>query len=189
LLGGSGMWGRVPGWLDQCGITEFLDEFFDSGPVGPYRIYFRNIGTLFRCWQPIENTVFPPASHRCPGALHRIVIRGAERKAIFKDGTDREDFIERLSSLLQEMDVDTIGRYRSVRGHRRCVPLSWHRRKELARRFNVDRSAINRATHRVSRDPELLSATKTIQREPELEINQHWNNVIYWNNYRIYFRE
>ena len=44
---------------------------------------------------------------------------------------------------------------------------------EVARRFNVDRSAISRATQRVSRDPELLSATKTIQREPELERNQH----------------
>ena len=39
---------------------------------------------------------------------------------------------------------------------------------EVARRFNVDRSAISRATQRVSRDPELLSATKTIQRELEL---------------------
>jgi len=55
------------------------------------------------------------------GALHHIVIRWIER---FKDDTDREDFIERLSSLPQEMDADAIGRYRSVRGHRRCVPLS-----------------------------------------------------------------
>jgi hypothetical protein len=43
----------------------------------------------------------------------------------------------------------------------------------VARRFNVDRSAISRATQRVSRNLELLSATKTIQREPELERNQH----------------
>ena len=42
---------------------------------------------------------------------------------------------------------------------------------EVARRYNVDRSAISRATQRVSRNPELLSATKTIQREPELEKN------------------
>ncbi|MGB5618867.1 MAG: hypothetical protein WBM78_18650 [Desulfobacterales bacterium] len=45
--------------------------------------------------------------------------------------------------------------------------------KEVARRFNLDRSAISRATLRVIRDPELLAATKTIQREPELEKNQH----------------
>ena len=44
---------------------------------------------------------------------------------------------------------------------------------ELARRFNVDRSAISRATQRVSRDPELPAATKMIQRELELETNQH----------------
>jgi REP element-mobilizing transposase RayT len=37
-----------------------------------------------------------------PGALHHIVIRGIERKAIFEDNTDRKDFIETLSSLLQE---------------------------------------------------------------------------------------
>ena len=43
---------------------------------------------------------------------------------------------------------------------------------EVVRRFNVDRSAISRAALRVSRDPELLSATKTIQREFEFEKNQ-----------------
>jgi hypothetical protein len=45
--------------------------------------------------------------------------------------------------------------------------------KELTHRFNVDRSAISGATLRVSRDPELPAAINTIQREPELEINQH----------------
>ena len=34
---------------------------------------------------------------------------------------------------------------------------------KVTRRFNVDRSAISRATLMVSRDPELLSATKSIQ--------------------------
>jgi hypothetical protein len=43
--------------------------------------------------------------------------------------------------------------------------------KELARRFNLGRSAISRVTLRVSRDPELSAGTKTIQRE--LDINQH----------------
>ncbi len=38
-----------------------------------------------------------------PGALHHMVIRGIERKAIFEDDKDREDFLERLSGLLQEM--------------------------------------------------------------------------------------
>jgi REP-associated tyrosine transposase len=37
-----------------------------------------------------------------PGVLHHIVIRGIERRGIFEDDKDREDFIERLSGLLQE---------------------------------------------------------------------------------------
>jgi hypothetical protein len=37
-----------------------------------------------------------------PAALRHITIRGMERKGIFEDDTDREDFLERLSGLLQE---------------------------------------------------------------------------------------
>ncbi len=37
-----------------------------------------------------------------PGALHHIIIRGIERKRIFEDDKDREDFLERLSNLLDE---------------------------------------------------------------------------------------
>jgi hypothetical protein len=59
-----------------------------------------------------------------PGALHHIIVMGIERKAIFENDKDREDFIERLSRLLEETDADAIDRYRSVRGHRHCVPLS-----------------------------------------------------------------
>jgi len=31
-----------------------------------------------------------------PGALHHIIIRGIERKKIFKDDVDRNTFLERL---------------------------------------------------------------------------------------------
>ncbi len=31
-----------------------------------------------------------------PGALHPIIVRGIERKNIFKDDTDRDNFLERL---------------------------------------------------------------------------------------------
>lgn len=37
-----------------------------------------------------------------PGALHHIVIRGIERRNIFRDDKDRENFIDRLSGLLPE---------------------------------------------------------------------------------------
>ena len=91
-------------------------------------------GTKGRCFDvdnfggiPYFNHMPRRARIDVPGALHHIVMRGIERKAIFKDVKDREDFIERLSSLLQEMDAVAI---RSVRGLRHCVPLSWHRREK-----------------------------------------------------------
>ena len=37
-----------------------------------------------------------------PGVLHHIIIRGIERLAIFKDEYDRENFVERLSTLVPE---------------------------------------------------------------------------------------
>lgn len=37
-----------------------------------------------------------------PGALHHIIIRGIERKAIFKDNTDRENFLVRIGKLVSE---------------------------------------------------------------------------------------
>jgi len=37
-----------------------------------------------------------------PGVLHHIMIRGIERRNIFKDDTDREDFLARVARLLPE---------------------------------------------------------------------------------------
>jgi REP element-mobilizing transposase RayT len=40
-----------------------------------------------------------------PGALHHIIIRGIERKAIFKDNADRANFLERLGRILSETET------------------------------------------------------------------------------------
>ena len=37
-----------------------------------------------------------------PGILHHIMIRGIERRKIFRDAKDRESFLERLGNLLLE---------------------------------------------------------------------------------------
>jgi putative transposase len=34
-----------------------------------------------------------------PGALHHVIVRGIERKAIFKDDVDRSAFLERIGSI------------------------------------------------------------------------------------------
>ena len=44
-----------------------------------------------------------------PGALHHIIIRGIERKAIFKDGSDRENFLDRLGALVSESKTACYG--------------------------------------------------------------------------------
>jgi len=44
-----------------------------------------------------------------PGLLHHIMIRGIERRKIFNDDTDRENFIERLSILLPETKTQCYG--------------------------------------------------------------------------------
>jgi hypothetical protein len=41
------------------------------------------------------------ASLDAPGVLH-LIIRGIERRALFRDDFDRENFIERLSILVPE---------------------------------------------------------------------------------------
>lgn len=37
-----------------------------------------------------------------PGALHHIIFRGIERRNLFRDNTDRDDFTERLGTVLTE---------------------------------------------------------------------------------------
>jgi len=36
---------------------------------------------------------------QAPGALHHIIARGIERKRIFTDGVDRDNFLNRLGKL------------------------------------------------------------------------------------------
>ena len=40
-----------------------------------------------------------------PGALHHIIIRGIERRNIFKDSLDYHNFLGRLGSILSESET------------------------------------------------------------------------------------
>jgi hypothetical protein len=40
-----------------------------------------------------------------PGALHHIIIRGIERKAVLKDVADRDNFVERLGRIITETEL------------------------------------------------------------------------------------
>ncbi len=41
-----------------------------------------------------------------PGLIHHVIIRGIERRKIFRDNKDREDMIDRLSDLLPATNTD-----------------------------------------------------------------------------------
>ncbi len=45
-----------------------------------------------------------------PGLLHHVMIRGIERRKIFNDDTDRENFVERLSTLLNRKEKEGMAR-------------------------------------------------------------------------------
>ena len=40
-----------------------------------------------------------------PGALHHIIVRGIERRRIFSDDQDRDNFIERLGDIVTETET------------------------------------------------------------------------------------
>jgi putative transposase len=40
-----------------------------------------------------------------PGAIHHIIVRGIERKKIFRDDTDRDKFLKRLGAILFETET------------------------------------------------------------------------------------
>jgi REP element-mobilizing transposase RayT len=44
-----------------------------------------------------------------PGALHHIIIRGREHKAIFKDDDDRTEFVQRMESIFAESVMPYFG--------------------------------------------------------------------------------
>ena len=44
-----------------------------------------------------------------PGALHHIIVRGIEKKAIFRDVVDRKDFLKRLGAILIDTETSCYG--------------------------------------------------------------------------------
>ena len=60
---------------------------------------------MFQLTQPYDhiNRKFMPRLARldAPGASHHIMIRGIERRNIFKDDKDRDSFIEKLRDVVE----------------------------------------------------------------------------------------
>jgi len=74
-----------------------------SNEMGDVHKKIRNL-TNIRCF--INIPVMPRSARLdAPGTVHHIMIRGIERRRIFRDNKDRENFIKRLSVILPETDT------------------------------------------------------------------------------------
>jgi hypothetical protein len=54
-----------------------------------------------------DNRSFMPRLARlvAPGVLHHVIIRGIERRKIFKDNKDKDNFLDRPGTLLPETKI------------------------------------------------------------------------------------
>jgi len=41
-----------------------------------------------------------------PGLLHHVIVRGIEKRSVFLDDQDRQEFLSRFSQLLSETETD-----------------------------------------------------------------------------------
>ena len=88
-----------------------------------------------------------------PGALHHIVVRGIERRKIFYDDSDRDDFLEWLSAILGESCQRSIKVYqfeslKNVLPRHRELGIST---VELARRPNLAQPRVSQSVDRGER--------------------------------------
>ena len=74
-----------------------------------------------------------------PGALHHLIVRGVERKRIFRDDRDRDDFLNRLGNIFLETATP---RYAWALLPNHVHLLARTGRAELARRFGLTQAAV-----------------------------------------------
>jgi putative transposase len=74
------------------GLKRFSRTFLGDAPL-----YLDNL-------KIVCNKIKMPRQSRidAPGALHHVIMRGIEKKPIFRDDADRDNFIERLKNILKD---------------------------------------------------------------------------------------
>ena len=69
-----------------------------------------------------------------PGALHHIIVRGIERKPIFKDDADKDHLLERLGNILTDSEAPCFADIRHCRhwvGPSQQVEIVWEGAKSM----------------------------------------------------------
>ncbi len=88
------------------------------------------------------------------GILHYVMVRGIERRRIFREDEDREDFVSRLRMLSKEAATHQFRTFSGVR-----AKVAWELNRgygipmaEIARHVGVCTSAIANALGKVERE-------------------------------------
>jgi len=88
---------------DRCVVRNFLlsSEFFTPMMAGRSGTVMKFALSILS--HPLSASAMPrKARIDAPGALHHIICRGIERRKIFVDDADREEFIRRLTGVVNE---------------------------------------------------------------------------------------
>jgi predicted XRE-type DNA-binding protein len=89
-----------------------------------------------------------------PGAIHHIIVRGIERRSIFVDAQDYQNFLQRLGNLLTDSSTDCYARSRAVISIVAIEQMGFSG-ADVARVLNITPSAVSKLVLRARNDPAL----------------------------------
>ena len=85
-----------------------------------------------------------------PGTLHHVIVRGIERRPIFEDDRDHEDFLRRLGAVVEQGQAHCFARELGLPGGRlsemlRITPAGVHFATERGEELLEENSSLNKS--------------------------------------------
>ena len=101
-----------------------------------------------------------------PGALHHIIVRGIERRSIFVDTQDYENFLDHLGNILSG-EIKNQSRRRAVARSRAVISIVAIEQMgfsgaDVARALNITPSAVSKLVLRARNDPALKNGINDV---------------------------
>jgi predicted XRE-type DNA-binding protein len=101
-----------------------------------------------------------------PGVLHNIIVRGIERRSIFVDAQDYENFIKRLGNILTD-EIKSQSRRRVVARSRAVISIVAIEQMgfsgaDVAKVLNITPSAVSKLVLRARIDPAVKDGTNNV---------------------------
>ncbi|MFZ0611265.1 MAG: hypothetical protein WAM73_03420 [Desulfobacterales bacterium] len=101
-----------------------------------------------------------------PGALHHIIIRGIDRRSIFTDARDYQNFLERLGNILTD-EIKSQSWRRAVAHSRALISIVAIEQMgfsgvDVAKTLNITPSAVNKLVLRARNDPAIKDEIKVV---------------------------